>query len=143
MSVFFASYALAAASARIGIGSAIDRMGRQRVAVTCLILYIAVVAGMAELDSIGLAPLGAVFGVAHGLFFPACNAMAIERMAPSERGRGMTLVIGAFNLGFALGPLGLGFVAKAAGYPTAFACAAGLAGIALVLLATLRDPKPT
>ncbi len=132
--LFFAAYASAAAVVRLGLGGFIDRLGRHRVAIGCLALYAGVVAAMTRLDAIGLVPLGAVFGVAHGLFFPACNALALEDVPVRARGKAMAIFIGAFNLGFSLGPLALGRVADAAGYPPVFAIAAAIAFLALVLL---------
>ena len=133
---FFAAYAGAAIVARVAAGSSIDRIGRYRVAVACLALYAGVVAAMAALEQLGLALLGAVFGLAHGLFFPACNALALEGAAPRERGKVMAIFIGAFNLGFALGPLGLGRVADAVGFPPVFLIAGAGTALALVLLAS-------
>ncbi len=142
VSPFFAGYAAAAIVARVGVGQWIDRLGRRRVALVCLALYAAVVAAMAALASVGLLVLGLAFGVAHGLFFPACNALAVEDMPPAQRGKVMAIFIAAFNLGFSLGPLGLGRVADAAGFPPVFLIAAGGAALGLVVLATVSEATP-
>ena len=131
---FFAAYATAAIVVRVGAGQWIDRIGRRRVAIVCLALYAGVVAAMAALDRLGLLGLGAAFGVAHGLFFPACNALALEDIPQGERGKVMAIFIGAFNLGFAVGPLLLGRVADAVGFPWVFLIAASGALLALPLL---------
>jgi MFS family permease len=136
---FFAAYAIAAIIVRVGAGQWIDRIGRRRVAIACLALYAGVVAAMAALDQLGLLALGAAFGVAHGLFFPACNALALEDTPPGERGKVMAIFIGAFNLGFAVGPLLLGRVADAVGFPWVFAIAASGVLLALPLLVLSRN----
>ena len=94
---------------RVALGGFIDRTGRHRVARLCLGLYAVVVTGMAGLGQVGLVPLGALFGVAHGLLFPAFNAIAVAGAGVHERGKVMAIFIGSFNLGFAVGPLALGF----------------------------------
>ncbi len=137
---FFAAYAAAAIVVRVGAGQWIDRLGRRRVAMACLALYATVVAAMMALDRLGLAPLGAAFGVAHGLFFPACNALALEGTPPHERGKVMAIFIGSFNLGFAVGPLLLGRVADGVGFPWVFGIAGAGALVGLPLLASSHRP---
>jgi predicted MFS family arabinose efflux permease len=79
--------------------------------------------------------IGAAFGLAHGLFYPAFNAMALEGAAPHERGKFMALFNSAFNAGWAGGGLGLGVLAEAAGYPPVFIVSAAIvfAGLALFI----------
>src|SRR5882724_5209180 len=84
---FFVAYTLAAIFARVGTGGAIDRIGRQTVAVASLGLYAAVVLAMQGLRPGWLEPIGAVFGLAHGLFFPAYSALVVEREPPETRGK--------------------------------------------------------
>lgn len=136
--VFFVAYAAAAVAARLGLGGLGDRFGRQRLASLMLVLYAAGAFGMTALAQVGLAPLGALFGLAHGLFYPAYNAMAVENSPPGERGMRMALFQGWFNAGVAGGSFALGFVAEAHGYPTIFVLS-GL-GIA-VALAVLRTTE--
>ena len=133
--VFFVAYAAAAICARLGLGGLGDRLGRRRVASAMLVLYGTAAFGMTALAQIGLAPLGALFGLAHGLFYPAYNAMAVEGSAAGERGMRMALFQGWFNAGVAGGSFALGFVAEAYGYPTIFV----LSGLFVVgALAVLR-----
>jgi MFS family permease len=63
---------------------------------------------------------GIGFGIAHGLLYPALNAMALEHV--TERGRGVvaTVLNGTFSLGYAAAVFGLGVVADGFGYRTVF-----------------------
>lgn len=136
---FFIAYAIAAASVRLGFGSAADRLGRDRVSVVSLTAYAAVVLWMAWLRPGWLEPIGAAFGLAHGVFYPAFNALALDAAGPRERGKVMALYNGAFNAGNSCATLSLGFLAASAGYPAVFMTAAAgvLAGVVLLV----RSPE--
>ena len=81
-----------------------------------------------------LALFGAGLGLAHGLFYPAYNALALEGMAEHERGKSMGLFQAGFNAGSSCGALALGELAERAGYPAVFWVAAGCVLIALVVV---------
>jgi MFS family permease len=133
---FFVAYAAAAIASRLGLGHLGDRMGRHRVSILTLALYAAVVMAMIWLRPGSLALFGAAFGLAHGLFYPAFNALAVEGAGEQERGKVMALYQGWFNVGLAGGTFALGFLADAAGYPAVF-LAAGLAGFGALLMLIL------
>lgn len=142
---FFVAYAAAAILVRVVFGHVPDRAGRHRVALFALLLYTAVVLAMADLRPAMLEVYGAVFGLAHGLFFPAINAMAVTACAPHERGRMMAIFTGSFSLGLWAGPTLLGIVAARAGYPAVFVLAAAGTLTAAIVLArsrVLRDAGP-
>jgi MFS family permease len=122
--VFFVAYALAAMFARIALGNLGDRLGRHRVASAALVLYGCGALAMVALAEVGLAPLGALFGLAHGIFYPTYNAAVVADSGAGERGKVMALFQGWFNAGLAGGSFLLGFVAEARGYPTVFWLAA-------------------
>ena len=131
---FFVAYALTAVVLRVGFGSLIDRAGRRRVVIATLALYVVVVAGMSALQPGWLALFGAGLGIAHGLFYPAYNALALEGMAAHERGKSMGLFQAGFNAGSSCGAFALGELAERAGYPAVFWVAAGCVLIALVVV---------
>jgi MFS family permease len=133
---FFVFYTLAAVTARLALGPFTDRMDRSRVSMLALFVYGAAAFAMAELTRLGLAPIGAVFGLAHGIFYPTYNAVALEGSGPHERGKLMALFNAAFNVGVSTGTLALGQLAEAAGYPPVFLAAGLLAWAALALLAS-------
>jgi MFS family permease len=130
---FFVAYAAAAILVRVAFGHVPDRFGRHRVALAALLLYAGVVLGMAGMRPGMLELLGAIFGLAHGVFYPAINALALIASAPHERGRIVAIFTASFSLGLWAGPTVLGVVAARFGYPAAFVAAAcgtlGAAGI--------------
>ncbi|HYB97795.1 MAG TPA: MFS transporter [Candidatus Limnocylindrales bacterium] len=134
VSSFFVAYASAAVAVRLFCGWLPDRFGRKRVALLALTLYVAIVAYVALFGATSLIGIGAVFGLAHGVFFPSLNALAIEYSLPSERGRLMTLFAGAFNLGAWGGAAALGVLAEASGYGAVFAAGALASAMALWML---------
>ena len=136
---FFAAYAVTVIGIRVGSGDWIDRFGRRRSAIAALGLYVGVALLASEIPRAGLAALGAALGLAHGVFYPAFNAVAIERAGPRERGKVMALYQAAFQAGGTAGPLALGLLAERVGYPPVFFAAAGCLALALVLL--VRSPR--
>lgn len=132
---FFVAYAAAACAVRLLAGWLPDRYGRRRVAVFALVPYSLVVAYVAVAGPTSLVAIGAVFGFAHGVFFPALNALAIETTLVPERGRLLTVFAGTFNLGAWGGAAALGPVVEAFGYAFVFAIGAASAAAALVVIA--------
>jgi predicted MFS family arabinose efflux permease len=136
---FFISYAAVAITVRVGFGHLMDRWGHRRVSLLSLALYAAVVLAVVELGSIGLVAIGAGMGVAHGVFYPAFNAVAVDEAGARERGKVMALFQAAFNVGASGGAVGFGLLAANAGYPAVFQTAAGCLFLALLLL--LASPE--
>ncbi|MBK8961392.1 MAG: MFS transporter [Proteobacteria bacterium] len=139
VSAFLVAFAGCAMVMRLGLGGVADRLGRLRVAKVTLVLYIIAPLTLIGLPTLGLFVTGALLGLAHGMFFPAFNAVAIEYAHESERGKVMGAYNGAFNIGFAAGSYLLGYVAIATSYPTIFVIAALTCTVAFVLL--IRSPE--
>lgn len=135
---FFVAYTAGALVVRLGLGPFTDRLGRRRVSLVALVLYAATTAAAAWIGVLGLAAVGAVFGLAHGIFYPTFNALAVQQSGEHERGKAMALFNGAFNVGYACGVFGLGIVADRLGYPPVFWIGAASAGTAFVVLLTRR-----
>jgi len=133
---FFMAYAGVALFVRLFLGGLIDRAGRHRASVLSLILYGVVVLWMAGLRPGLLEWIAAAFGLAHGLFYPAFNALVIESAGDHDRGKLMGVFNGSFNAGFTSGVVALGYLAEKAGYPTVFVLAAAGSFLALILLVT-------
>jgi MFS family permease len=131
---FFVAYAAAACAVRLLAGWLPDRYGRRRVAAMALVPYALIVAYVAAFGPTSLVGIGAVFGFAHGVFFPALNALAIEHTLACERGRLMTVFAGTFNLGAWGGAAALGPIAEGAGFHAVFAIGAVSAICALVVM---------
>jgi MFS family permease len=84
--------------------------------------------------------LGLGLGVAHGLLYPALNALLVASTPVGARGVVMTSYNGAFNLGFAMSVVSFGAIAENAGFPSIFLLA-GLATFTGVLTLALI-PQP-
>jgi MFS family permease len=139
VSSFFAAYAATAITVRLGFGHWIDRLGHRRASLVSLAFYALVVLAAARLDLLGLVPLGVGMGLAHGVFYPSFNAVAVGGAGPGESGKVMALYQAAFQSGMAGGGLGFGLLAARAGYPPVFVVAAG--GLALALFVLLASPE--
>jgi predicted MFS family arabinose efflux permease len=137
---FFAAYAGVVIAVRVAFGDLIDRVGARRASLAALCLYVAVPLLAIEIPRTGLALTGAGLGLAHGVLYPALNAVAISQAGPRERGRVMTLYQGAFQLGGSIGPILLGHLALRDGYPPVFAAASLCLALAVVVLATGSPP---
>jgi DHA1 family multidrug resistance protein-like MFS transporter len=86
--------------------------------------------------------IGIIFGIGMGLAMPASLAMAADFSSASGRGLSMAIPTCAFQIGMAVGPTIMGFVAKARGYETMFlSCAASLALGLIIMLGLMRIQK--
>lgn len=133
----FIGYTLAALAVRIGLGSLADRVGRHRVALGSLALYGLVLLATTQLKADWLFYVGLGLGVAHGLLYPALNALLVESAPTGSRGLVMTSFNGAFNLGFAVSVLAFGVVAETAGFSSLFLIAGLLTLSGVVTLALI------
>ena len=133
VSGFFIAYTAGALLVRLGLARMVDRVGRHRVGVAALALYGASLVGMYALTPFRLVLFGGLFGFAHGLFFPAFNAMVLETTGDHERGTAMTLSNGFFTLGTS-SVLGLGFAVERIGYVSVFRCTAVATMVGAALL---------
>ncbi len=140
VSGFLVAYALAAVAVRALLGGLADGPHRRAVTLAALTLYGVAPLGMLALGRVPLAPIGVALGLAHGFFYPALNAIAIEGATQDVRGKVMAVFNGSFNAGFSLGSIGFGYLAAAAGYPPVFVVAGACSFAALALLAW-RGPR--
>ncbi|HVX95682.1 MAG TPA: MFS transporter [Polyangia bacterium] len=139
---FFVAYTVAVIAVRVLLRDVIDRVGPQRACVAALGLYVVVVAGMCFMPWLGLGPLGAAFGVAHGFLFPSAMALALHDLPGAERGRMLTLA----NAGLICGgvfSLPLGAIAAHLGYAALFSLSAAgtLGAVALLARWPIAGPR--
>jgi len=86
--------------------------------------------------------IGIIFGIGMGLAMPASLAMAADFSSASGRALSMAIPTCSFNIGLALGPTIMGFVANARGYETMFlSCAASLVVGLIIMLGLMRIQK--
>jgi predicted MFS family arabinose efflux permease len=140
VSDFLVAYSIAAVIVRAVFGGAADRLGRLQVARFALLVYGASPIAMVALGAAGFSWIGALLGLAHGLFYPALNAVIVEDAQDDVRGKVMAVYNGAFNVGFSIGSLALGFVAEAEGYGLVFVLGGAASFAALALLARRAPP---
>jgi MFS family permease len=132
---FFVAYTVAALGARFGIARIVDRGGHGQAAATCGLIYGVAVAAMGGFGPAHLGAVAALFGVAHGVVYPALMALLLTDVHPQDRPRLLGWANGAMNLGVvALAPLGAAI--HGIGYPlTFFLLGAGTSLMAALLLA--------
>jgi MFS family permease len=140
LSLFFIAYAVAAIIARFVGRNWADRYGRVRVARIC---FIALALAMLSLGwstrMVTFTAASALFGVGHGLMYPAVAAYSIQ-VIPGNL-RAMTIWTGGFIIGVSAGAAGAGAIAEYTAIGTAFQFAA-LLPFAACLLLLVQPGKP-
>jgi predicted MFS family arabinose efflux permease len=134
---FFVAYVVAAILARLLLPSLGDRIGHRPVGACAVFAFSAAVMSLAAVHHVGaLVACAAGFGVAHGIAYPAINALFVEGTPEGARGRAMALYNLSFNAGITLAAFVAGELAERAGYSVMWltmGAAAALGAIALVV----------
>jgi MFS family permease len=120
VSGFFVAYALAAVLTRLGFVLRIAPEKRMGAVTLGVFAYAVAVALTAAISPTVLVVVGAVMGLAQGVFYPLYNAAALERVALDQRGSMMALYHGGFNLGISLALVAGGPLATHFGFPALF-----------------------
>jgi len=120
VSGFFLAYAACALLSRLWLTTRLQGVDRKQLSAWFMLLYAAAVVCAVWLRPLVLEGVGAVMGVAQGVFYPVFNALAVEGVEPRQRGSMMALYHGGFNGGIAGALLLGGNVAERFGYPTLF-----------------------
>jgi predicted MFS family arabinose efflux permease len=134
VSGFFVAYASCALIARLWLMGLLREVKRQQLSAYAMVIYAAAVLCTVWLRPGVLETVGAIMGVAQGVFYPVFNALAIEGVEPKQRGSMMSLYHGGFNGGIAVALLSGGAVAERFGYPSLFAVSALVTAAAAVWL---------
>jgi predicted MFS family arabinose efflux permease len=82
---------------------------------------------------VGLVAGTAVFAVGIALLTPAVLSLAVQGVAPTERGAVLGTTSSFLDLAIGLGPAALGLVAAGAGRPATFLAGAAVAAAGLLL----------
>jgi MFS family permease len=124
ISLYYLAYSCAAVGIRFFAGKLADRIGENQIIPWGLILA---AGGLLMVPLVNghliLACVGFVFGIGHGLLFPALNAMAVRDEPYSVRGKVTGIFTGGIDAGAFCGALALGVVGELAGYTPLFLCA--------------------
>lgn len=138
-SIITAMYA-SSALLRIPAGRLSDRFDRKPLLIVGLALSAVAVSlfsffqGLWEFILIGIA-----FGIGMGVAMPVGLAMAADVSSAKARGLSMAIPTCFFQIGLAVGPTAMGFIAQISDFETMFvACAATLALGLLILLGLMR-----
>jgi MFS family permease len=134
---FFVTYTMTALAVRIGGTRLVDRLGYRATAFAGAAGYGLVMIALALAGPEHLIPLGAAFGVVHGIVFPAVMALIIGESAREERPRLLAFANGAINVGIT-GLGAIGAIADRAGYPPVFI----VTGVITSATALLLLPAP-
>jgi MFS family permease len=133
---FYNAYMICAVLVRLFAGSLSDRVGRHPVVMPSLLGQALALAALALVTrGWQLWPIGAVFGVTHGLYYPALQALIIERAPAARRARAAASGNFAFASGMSLAGFGGGALAQGFGYPAVYATVAGAALVAMLVTA--------
>lgn len=141
----FTIYALAAAAVMLSpVSSRVDRgLGGRLIATGLGTLAVALLIVVLATGPGAMVAAMVVFGLGYGLIFPAATGTASLLSGPLARGRAFGLFNAAFSVGLAVGPPAAGLIAERVPALDPFVLAAGLCGLAtLVLAATANASGP-
>jgi MFS family permease len=141
VSEFFIGYTLTALSVRLLGGSFADRFSRRHTSAFALGIYVLTLVFAARLGVGGLFVLGLCFGLAHGIAWPALNALVVQQADPARVGSAISFMQAFFGVGSIAAVLGVGHLVGAIGYPLCFGLAALLALSSALSLLVPRFPR--
>lgn len=130
----FVGYTVTALGTRLGLGTFVDRWGRRRTALVALSLYVIAVLGAAVVRPAWLFVLGLGFGAAHGMLWPALNALAVERAPSGRSGSALTRLHATFGIGSMATVWGVGWLVGEIGYALSFVITAAFVAVAALSL---------
>jgi MFS family permease len=134
---FFAAYTVAALGARFALARFADRTGHRPIALAGGLGYGVAVMAMGMFGPRHLVLVGAAFGVAHGIVFPALMTLVLTGVSGAERPRLLGWSNGVMNLGI-VGLAPLGSIAGAVGYPAVFVATGA---VTLTVAVALLSPR--
>lgn len=139
---FFVAYVVAAIFVRVAAGGLSDRLGHRLVGTVASVGFAGAAVGFAFMtQSVGqMVALAFLFGVSHGLAYPAMNALFVEGAPHNARGRSMALFNLSFNVGITLSAFVAGEVAERVDYRAMWLVAAGASVLGSLALALDRAP---
>ena len=124
VSLYYFAYSFAAVGIRFFVGKVADRIGENQIipwgiSLTALGLLLVPLVH----SNLWLLAVGFVFGIGHGLLFPALNAMAVRDEPYAVRGKVTGIFTGGIDSGIFCGAVILGMIGEAAGFAALFICA--------------------
>ncbi len=133
LSLFFIAYSMAAIISRIVGRNWADRYGRVRISrYAFVVLTVSVITMGWTRSAATFGAVSALFGIGHGLMYPAMAAYSIQ-VIPGNL-RAMTIWIGGFIIGVSIGAALGGVIAEKTSIGTAFMLSAVMPMIAVAAL---------
>jgi MFS family permease len=130
--IYFSAFAVVMIATRPFIARFADRVGYRRILVPSLAFISMGLALLARAQTrSALIGSAVVFGIGFGSAYPVFVAHLLGRVAESRRGAAFGGILAAFDTGIGTGSIATGFIAGRAGFPAAFAFAAGLSALAI------------
>ncbi len=127
ISLYYVAYSCAAIGVRFFAGKLADRIGENQIIPWGLLLaaggllLVPLVYG-----NLLLLVVGFIFGIGHGLLFPALNAMAVRDEPYAIRGKVIGIFTGGIDTGVFCGAFILGMIGESTGFTALFLCAGGI-----------------
>jgi len=135
---FFAVYALATIITRPLMGKLSDKVGRVAVIIPMMLLTATGIYSASLFASIREFYITALaYGFGFGSAYAVLSAMVVENIAPENRGSAMAVFTSNFDLGIAVGSMGLGLAATSLGYPGLFRLTAVILFMGVIVFAAL------
>lgn len=137
-SLYYTAYSCSAVGIRFVAGRLADRVGENQIIPWGLslaaggLLLVPLVHG-----NLLLLTAGFIFGIGHGLLFPALNAMAVRGEPYAVRGKVTGIFTGGIDTGVFCGAFILGVIGETAGFTALFICA-GLVVLCGLILFRLK-----
>jgi MFS family permease len=139
LSLFFIAYSIAAVISRIIGRNWADRYGRVRISRYAFVaLTVSVIIMGWTRNAATFAAVSALFGIGHGLMYPAMAAYSLQ-VIPGNL-RAMTIWVGGFTIGVSIGAALGGVIAEKTTIGTAFMLSAVMPIIAVAALSIKKKP---
>ncbi|MEC5425633.1 MFS transporter [Virgibacillus sp. C22-A2] len=142
ISQFFIAQGIAMVLVRTFSGKIFDRFGHR------ILIIPAAISGAVGLILLGFSTnmvmvlvSGALFGIAFAIIHPIGQAWALTLVPPEKKATANSMLLIFIDFGLAIGSIGLGFLAKFAGYGMTFSYSAAL--MIIILLLYLIGSKKT
>jgi len=119
--IFFIAYTISVIFIRVFGGWIPDRYGKKKSAIPAFVIYTAsiVLLGLAD-NWEELLYSGALFGLGHGLFYPAIYALVIDLTSEKNRGKAISICSVSFTSGGMIGVFINGVIAEYRGFEVMF-----------------------